>query len=89
MRNTVSIVGMKKETDGDEEDDSRKLMYTANPYKGMEVRITAGEAKMHSGVVLDSILAEKVDDIRLVVKTTSRAIDTVIHLTIDDVNDLQ
>jgi hypothetical protein len=89
MRNTVSIVGMKEETDRDQQDDSRELMYTGDPYKGMEVRIIAGEAKMHTGVVLDTRQVEGEYDILLIVRTTSRTINNVMHLSINDVNELQ
>jgi hypothetical protein len=89
VRNPVSIVGMKEEIDGNHEHHSHKPMHTRDPYTGMEVRFTAGESKMHTGVVLGARQVQDEYDILLTVRTTSRAVNTVVHLSINDVIELQ
>lgn len=58
-------------------------MRTGDPYKGMEVLIVRGDAKMHFGVVQGT----RVKDGQVIVEvtTSTRQINTTISLNMDDV----
>jgi hypothetical protein len=75
-----SVIGTNKSTS---EDISK--MYTGDPYKGMEVFIQKGEAKMHFGVVKGS----RKKDGRMIVDvlTTTRAENSVYVLALDSVRE--
>jgi len=65
-------------------DEFKVSMYTGDPYEGMEVRIHAGEGKLHGGVVIQSIKRETQ---YVVVKTMTRTINTTMTLNIEDVTE--
>ena len=66
-------------------DSTRVTMYTGDPYKGMEVYIQQGDAKMHYGVVQGSRTKE--DKVVVDVLTTTRTINTVVALDLDHVKE--
>jgi hypothetical protein len=68
-------------------DGIREKMYTGDMYKGVEVFIQAGDAKMHSGVVLGT--RSKDGRIFVDVRTSSRTINTTIALDVRSVTELQ
>jgi len=65
-------------------DEFKLSMYTGDPYRGMEVRIQAGEGKLHRGVVIQSVEKETW---YVVVKTTTRTINTTMTLNVNDVRE--
>jgi hypothetical protein len=64
----------------DEQGDIRGKMYTGDVYKGIEVSIHEGDAKMHFGVVQGARLKE--GRVTVDVLTSTRTINTVITLDI-------
>jgi hypothetical protein len=68
-------------------DGIHKKMYTGDMYKGMEVSIHEGDAKMHSGVIRGT--RSKEGRVIVDVLTSTRTINTVVALDILSVRELQ
>ena len=84
LRTTMSIDRVIKSTHNIQYDEWRTLMHTGDPYVGMEVKINIGEGKLHGGVVIQMLERE---ELYIVVKTTTRLINTTHTLKIDDVTE--
>jgi hypothetical protein len=76
-----SVIGIDKS----KSEDVPSKMYTGDPYKGMEVFIQQGEAKMHFGVVKGS--REKDGRTIVDVLTTTRTVNGVYALDLDSVRE--
>jgi transcription elongation factor len=68
-------------------DEIREKMYTGDTYKGMEVSIHEGDAKMHSGVVLGT--RSKDGRLFVDVRTSTRTINTTFVLDVRSVKELK
>jgi hypothetical protein len=67
------------------EDIHSKMMYTGDPYRGMEVFIQQGDAKMHFGDIKGS---QKKDGRMIVdILTTTRTINGIYTLDLDSVRE--
>jgi hypothetical protein len=70
-----------------DERNSLEAMHTGDVYKGMEIKIHQGPAKMHHGVVIQT--HEKDGKISFIAHTTTCTVNYKLKLDVDAVTELQ